>query len=173
MPFILQYQAALIAAILAAATIPILHIAILRAIRRSRLTTPLAFPCFAFSAIALFVIARFIGMPFDASRLLFSLGLLGFLCLGYLAIMFHLYRGFSNTLLTDIERLGDASVDDILAHFAEGSGADAMLHRRFDTMKAHHLIQQDGRTLLLTAKGARSARLALWYKHLFQLDSCG
>lgn len=168
-----HYQAAFVATVVAAATIPLVHLAILRVVRRSELTTPLAFPCFALAFVVFFAVGWALGMPFDASRLLFGIGLLGFSCLGYLAVMFHLYRGFSNTLLCDVARLRGATLDDVLRQFAEGVGAEEMLQRRLRTMIAYGLIEREGQTVRLTVKGTRSARQSQWYKRIVHLGSGG
>ncbi len=99
--------------------------------------------------------------------------LFGFLTLGYMELMFKTYRGFSHTLLTDVHRLGEVTVEDILREFAEGTGKEEMLARRLRTMEQAGLIRREEDRWTLLPSAERGAKFGVLFKNTFRLGKGG
>lgn len=156
-------------ACMSAALIPIVHISILRYVRRPERTMHFMLLSFA-CAFVLWSISV-IGAPLHV--LIAGGALLLFLCMGYMEILFKLYRGFSYTILTDLHVSPDRDAEAIMAGFAEGVGSIGMRDRRIETMVRHHMIRRSGDMLTLTRKGTYVAHYARWYKHILHLGHGG
>jgi CBS domain containing-hemolysin-like protein len=158
----------------AAVVVPLMHVPIMRLRKRSKEAILWTVVSFVMSFVAwLIIIPGDKGDPEYASEIAASFALLGFLWLGYLELMFKIYRGFSYTLLTDIARLEPVSEDTLTREFAEGTGIDGMLERRIQTLVAGNLLTREGNNLTLTAKGAKSARITTTYKAFLRLGRGG
>lgn len=169
-----QYLLSLLATLLAAASIPLLHILFLR-LRKNADAMNSMFSCFLLSLIvwfAAFYIIKGNQLHFS-EEYLSGLAILGFLWLGYMAAMFHLYRGFSHTLLTDVLRMGRPSFEQILSGFAEDTGKQGMLLRRIATMERGKLVLLRSDVLILTPRGKRSGKVGMLFKVMFNMGSGG
>lgn len=99
--------------------------------------------------------------------------LFGFLTLGYMELMFKTYRGFSHTLLTDIYRMGEASLEEILREFAEGIGKNGMIGRRLNTMEKAGLIRREEGGWVIMTSACPAAKFGVSFKKIFFLGKGG
>ena len=160
-------------ALCAAMSIPLIHIPIMRF--RKHVNEAFAWMAVSFAASVgvWYLLSKRVLLPQDQPQLILaSLSLLLFLWLGYLELMFKLYRGFSYTLLTDIRRLQPVTTDRLSSEFAEGTGMDDMLHRRITTLTGGGFLVQEQDSLVLTPKGRRSASITIRFKSFLKLG-CG
>ncbi|HVW66184.1 MAG TPA: hypothetical protein VHA78_00455 [Candidatus Peribacteraceae bacterium] len=162
--------------VVSAALIPLLHIPIMR-LRRNHVQEMLLWmiASWAVSFVAWHVLFLWIerSYPLHINAFVEAYALLGFLWLGYLEMMFKLYRGLSHTIVTDIERTQPVTLETIMRDFAQGTGAEEMLNRRLRAMQISGLIRIEHDRLILTGKGERAARMTSALKSFLKLGSCG
>ncbi len=156
--------------LLAAMSIPLFHIPIMRLRKRNGET--FMWMALSFSVSLCVWLAISTTIPSE-EYVLTSLALLGFLWLGYLELMFKIYRGFSYTLLTDIGKLQPVTTDRLSDEFAGGTGMNGMLHRRIATLVSSSLLRRENDTLILTSKGRRGALITATYKSFLKLGLGG
>jgi len=111
--------------------------------------------------------------PYHPEEIVSGLSVLGFLCLGYMEMMFKICRGFSHTLVTDIYRMQSATWQQVTSQFAEGVGMDEMLRRRIATMEEGGLFTVTGNIMKLTPRGAVIGNLTLRFKSFLRLGAGG
>jgi hypothetical protein len=81
-------------------------------------------------------------------------------------------RGFSLRIIIDVLTSQDrvATVDQIMTGYGGGRGMSWMYAKRLDGMLLVKLIALDGDRIILTERGARTARLFTWLQGLLNPD---
>jgi len=170
-----EYGIVIAATLIAALSIPVMQVVFLRLVKNSAKAISSMFGCFFVSLIvwfAVFVILKG-DRPHVLSEYLSGLAIQGFLWLGYMEVIFQLYRGFSHTIVTDITRSGPVSLADIRSGFAEGIGENGMLQRRLSTMHRGGLIEIRDDLLTLTPRGRRTGVIAIFFNAFLKIGSGG
>ncbi len=161
--------------LIASTTVPLIHIPLMRLRRKPQEVLIWMFVSFVCSFVVwLFLFSIFKPTEvFLPSEFLFGLFLLGFLYLGYMEMMFKLYRGFSHTILTDVWRLEPVSPKHLADDFAEGTGLEEMLNRRIKGLITAGFITIRDNSIELTRKGRTFAVITSAFKSFLGLGPGG
>ena len=170
-----QYLLAFCSTVIAGMCVPLVHIPVMRIVRDPGKALLWMFFAFAASIAAWFGVFWILkgGRPLFVMEVLSGMSSLGFLFLGYMEMMFKIYRGFSHTLVADVYRGGGMTWAEILANFAEGIGMEEMFRRRIATMEEGNIIVIDGSSLRLTPRGKVFGKGGLLFKALLKLGDGG
>lgn len=170
-----QYLLAFWSTVVAAACVPFVHIPVMRIVRDPGKVLLWMLVAFATSVAVWFGVFMWLngGRPPLLVEAVSGMATLGFLFLGYMEMMFKIYRGFSHTLVADVYRSGGMSWEDIVSNFAEGIGMEEMFRRRIATMEEGNIVVVEGTSLRLTPRGKFFGAGGLLFKKFLKLGAGG
>ena len=167
---------AVLSSVVLSLIIPVVHIALIRVLRRPDISVRLMFVSFVvYVCLALSAICYLNGtLQIPATTLVGGLSTSVFMCLFYMEAFSMIARGFSMQIITDIQLSNGLTLDGVVENYGEGRGTEWMLAKRIEGIKKLNLIRCNDREMTLQAPyGYLLARLSVRYKRILKLGKGG
>ena len=154
-----------------AAFIPVVHVVLIRVLKKPERSVGLMFVVFAVYAITMTVIyARL-----DLGLLMVGpMGLSVTICLVYMELFSMLCRGFSLAIVAVLFDNGPMKTEEICALYGGGRGMAWMIEKRIDSIEKMGLVRREsGRLRVHSFAGVLIGRSAGFYKELIKIGPGG
>lgn len=167
---------AVLTALLLSGSVPILHVCILRLIRKPDLGIRIMYLCF-FLYACLWYLVSLIQNDIEvltASTWIGGMSIIAFMCLGYMEVFSMICRGFSLRIMTDIYMNGSLNTDEIINKYGDGRGMDWMLKKRITSIEQLKLVSSDERYIELASPfGSWIGRCGINFKKILKMGKGG
>ena len=154
-----------------AALIPVVHVALIRVLKKPERSVGLMFVVFAFYVITMVVICA----RLDLGLLMVGpMALSITICLVYMELFSMLCRGFSLAIVSVLYENGPMKTEGICALYGGGRGMVWMIEKRIDSIEKMGLVRREsGHLRVHSLAGVLIGRSARFYKELIKIGPGG
>ena len=167
---------AVLTALLLSVSVPVLHICILRLIRKPDMAIQIMFLCFLLYA-SFWYFGCLIQNDFEtlsATKWIGGVSSIVLVCLGYMEVFSMICRGFSLRIITDIYSNGALDTDEVISEYGNGSGMDWMLKKRITSIEKLKLVTTHEHHLELESSIGRWIGLGgIYFKKILKMGKGG
>ena len=108
------------------------------------------------------------------TELIAGVSMVGFLCLGYMEAFSMICRGFSLTMMSDVERNGSLSFKEIIEQYGGGHGIDWLFEKRLNTLESLQMIRRESSQIEIGGiAGVMAGRLGRIVKSILRMGEGG
>ena len=167
---------AVLTALFLAGSVPLLHICILRLIRKPDMAIRIMFLCFLLYA-SLWYISCLLQNDFEtysATAWIGGVSSIVLVCLGYMEVFSMICRGFSLRIITDIYLNGALDTDEVISEYGNGSGIEWMLKKRITSIEQLNLVSSHEHHLELQSSiGSWIGWGGIYFKKMLKMGKGG